>query len=353
MTASFKPSTGWNPYEMHARLLPTPEDETSWLLQRREGIGASDAAAVLGLDKYSTAYSVWLDKTGQVPLSAAVNEAMELGHILEPIIRDTAARRLGFEVRTIGGLQSRTHDWFRASLDAVLLVPDDGPIPLEVKNTSQFLAEQWADDQVPDRAELQVQHQLGVSGAPYGYVAGMIGGSRIVTRRVDRDQELIDYLIAEEAALWAHVVDGTLPPVVWRDSVNTILASAGRPDSKTLVVAGEQAHEVRRWLDKYAAATADAKAADEAKKEARNNLAQLAHGHTEVVEETGDITHVLFRLQRGGFAAKRFVDEEPDLAPLFMHKIETVDTAALKNEDPDLYRRFQAVSVRIPKGKSA
>lgn len=358
MTAptAFKTSTDWNPYELHARLLPTPADETAWLIQRREGVGASECAAILGMGRWTgqTAYGVWLDKTGQVPLSTAMTEQMELGHILEPVIRDTAARRLGLDVAIVGGLASRDRDWLRCSLDAVVITPDDGPIPMEVKNTSQYLAQDWADDQVPDAAELQVQHQLAVTGAPYGYVAGMIGGSKIVVRRVDRDPELIAHIIAETAAFWRHVMDRTPPPIVARDSVGDIIAAAGRPDDDgPLVLDPEEAAAARQWVQAYQHAVADEKTAKSKKDEARNNLAAIAAGYAEVCEVAGDVQHTLFKLQRGNFAAKRFVDAEPDLAALFMKKVEIVDTAALRSEDPELFRRFQSVSVRIPKGSAA
>lgn len=354
--SSFKTSTDFNPFDMHARLLRTPTDDIDWLIQRRRGIAASDTAAILGMDKYSTAYSVWLDKTGQVPLRTSLDsEAAGWGHLLEPVIRDEAAKRLGYPVTTIGGLQSRTHEFQTASLDAVLDVPGDGMIPLECKNTSQYLQADWADDQVPDRAELQVQHQLAVTGAPYAYVAGLIGGNRLVTRRVDRDQELIDVITAEEEAFMQHVLDGTPPPITARDSIATILGAAGQTDDDVLVLDREQAHVARRWLDALAAASLDEKEALAKKSEAKNNLAAIAGNHKLVVEELHDadghpdITVDLFRMQRGVFAARKFQTEEPDLSALFMKKVEVVDTAALKNEDPALYRRFQSVSVRAAK----
>lgn len=350
MTTSFKPSTDWNPFALHATLLPTPASETDWLIQRREAIGASECAAILGLDKYATPYSVFLDKTGQIPLSSGLSEAAEWGHILEPVIRDEAAARLGFEVTTIGGLESRSRPWQRASLDAVLLTPDYGPIPLEVKSTSMYLAEEWADDQTPDRAECQVQHQLAVTGAPYAYVAGLIGGQRLVIRRVDRDQELIDHINAEEEAFWQHVVDGTTPPVTARESLSDIITAAGTPDVDELVLDGPQASEARAWVAAYQQAQVDEKAAIAKKHEARNNLLVIAGGHTHLVEQSGDVLHTVVRVQRGVFSKKRFRDEEPDLVPLFEKKVIDVDTAAIKAEDPDLFARFQSRSIRLPKG---
>ena len=40
-----------------------------WLLDRRKGIGGSDVAAIMGLNKWKSAYQIWLEKTGQVGLS--------------------------------------------------------------------------------------------------------------------------------------------------------------------------------------------------------------------------------------------------------------------------------------------
>lgn len=352
-TAPFKPSTD-NPFELHARLLPTPADETAWLLQRRDGVGASECAAVLGLDKYATPYSVYLDKTGQIPLSGIDSEPARWGHILEPVIRDEAADRLGYPVRTIGGLASRERPWQRASLDAVLDVPGDGPIPLEVKSTSLYLAEEWGDDQTPDRAECQVQHQLAVTGAPYAFVAGLIGGQRLVIRRVDRDQELIDHINAEEEAFWQHCIDRTAPPIVARDSLSKIVAAAGVPDDGgPLLLAPDDAAEARRWVESYQQAVVDEKAAAAKKAEARNNLVALAQGYTEVCDVTGDVQHTLFKVQRGVFAGKKFEAEHPDLVPLFLEKVEVLDTAAIKAKDPALFRAHQSVSIRVPKGGAA
>ena len=355
MTAAdaWKPSDH-NPFELHARLLPAVYSETEWLLQRRKGIGASDCAPALGMSRWegATPYDVWLDKRGLVPLQRVDNEAAEWGQLLEPVIRDRAAEKLGYSVSTVGSLQSRTHPWQFASLDAVLDVPGDGSIPLECKNTSQYLATDWSDDQVPDAAELQVQHQMAVTGAPYAYVAGLVGGNRLMLRRVERSPRLIAHIIAEEEALWWHITEGVQPPIVARDNLATIIAAAGLADAKELVVGDEQAFVIRQWLGQYAEARELEQTADRMKREARNNLANLAAGHAEVLEQNADATTtLLYRLQRGVFAAKKFQTEDPDSAALYMKKVEVVDTGALRNEDPDLFRKYQSVSIRPAKAK--
>src|SRR5690606_37257359 len=45
-----------------AKTLEMPRDE--WLELRRKGIGGSDAAAIVGLDRYRSAFDVYADKLG-------------------------------------------------------------------------------------------------------------------------------------------------------------------------------------------------------------------------------------------------------------------------------------------------
>lgn len=40
--------------------------ESEWLAARQSGIGASEAAAVLGFSKFASPYSVWGRKTGRI-----------------------------------------------------------------------------------------------------------------------------------------------------------------------------------------------------------------------------------------------------------------------------------------------
>ena len=38
-----------------------------WLEKRKGSIGGSDAAAILGISRFATPYTVWADKTGRLP----------------------------------------------------------------------------------------------------------------------------------------------------------------------------------------------------------------------------------------------------------------------------------------------
>ena len=51
---------------MISRVSTVNMSREEWLERRRKSIGGSDSAAILGLSEYSSAYSVWAEKTGKV-----------------------------------------------------------------------------------------------------------------------------------------------------------------------------------------------------------------------------------------------------------------------------------------------
>lgn len=374
MTNAWK--SGANPFPETCDMLPTPASHIDWLMQRRDGIGSSDCAAVLGMSRWddATPWHVFMDKTGQLPLLDHIDsEAAEWGHLLEPAIRQAAADRLGLDVQLCGGLANRSRPWQRCSTDGVL-IEDGTPVILEVKNTSVYLAEEW-DDQIPDAAELQVLHAMAVTGASHAYVAGLIGGNRLVVRKVHRDPELIDYIITTEGALWDRVakyheliagveyIDDDLeaelralePPLSSRDTMSTIVGAAPKRDAEVLMLDAEQAAVAREWHQRYLDAGAAEKAAKAEKAEARNNLARIADGYDVIAEAVddhadGEPDHkVISRVGLSTFAKTKFVELYPDIADVTMKKVEVLDVDALKREHPDEYRRCQARVVRGPR----
>ena len=69
-----------------------------WLVRRRQGVGGSDVVGILGLSKYSTPYTVWADKMGQLPEIEDTSN-MRLGRDLEPYVAQRFTDQTGLKVR--------------------------------------------------------------------------------------------------------------------------------------------------------------------------------------------------------------------------------------------------------------
>lgn len=74
--------------------------EQEWLAYRRRGIGGSDVAAILGISPFRTARDLYDDKLN---IALAVDDAgnwvaLEMGHLLEPLVAQIFTKKTGLEV---------------------------------------------------------------------------------------------------------------------------------------------------------------------------------------------------------------------------------------------------------------
>lgn len=190
-------------------VLPADAPRGRWLAERRKGIGGSDASTVVGVNRYSSRYELWLDKTGQLREIEATDR-MEAGIRMEAVMRQWFTDRTGIPVRRQGLVRSRTRPWQMVSLDG--LTADGGLF--ESKCTNWRLADEWADDQVSDHAEVQALHGLAVTGRTHAWVVALIDGWDFQIRRVERNQPLIDSISEMEERFWFdHIVAGVEPAI--------------------------------------------------------------------------------------------------------------------------------------------
>lgn len=183
---------------------------TEWLLQRRAGIGGSDASIVLGLNKYKTAFELWLDKTGQVIPESEPSEAAYWGTQMEEVVAKEFEKRTGKKVRRSNRMyQHSKYNFILANIDRFVVGED---AILECKTASAYLLKEWEADEVPAPYLVQIQHYLAVTGKSKAYIAVLIGGNKFIWKEIDRDEELINQITAHEIHFWEEYVIGETPP---------------------------------------------------------------------------------------------------------------------------------------------
>lgn len=225
-------------------IVNNPEHRDAWLELRRNGIGGSEAAAVaLGADPWSTAFEVYWSKKGRIAAKEQTRQ-MEWGHRLEDSIRRWFADITGLRVIHEKVMyQHPEYPWMLANMDG--LVEDDAI--LECKNTDSRHEENWVDGP-PLHYTLQTNHYLAVSGRQRAYVAVLIGGNDPRYFVIERDDELIDMLIARELDFWEnHVLTDVEPPVTARESDADLLGQLWTPEPASKVILPPDA--VRDLLD--------------------------------------------------------------------------------------------------------
>lgn len=211
-------------------------DRDHWLRERRNGIGASDAAAILGENPWASPLQVYCDKLG-IGEPVEENEKMKWGVRLEPIVAEAYAEETGRELFDLGRftiLRSIERPWLQATLDRPILNDPRGPGDLEIKTTAAHNEGDW-EDGAPRHVWVQKQHQLAVTGAAWGSIAVLIGGQKLLWCDVERDDRFIDGMLEQEAEFWKRVVDLDPPQPDASDRTRELLAKLYPADSGAVI----------------------------------------------------------------------------------------------------------------------
>lgn len=222
------------------KLIKTNElNREQWLDVRRRGIGSSDAAAAVGLNPYKSQLELWMEKTGRSEMLPKVDpndetSPMYWGALLEPIVAAHYTKRTGNRVRRINAvLQHPSESWILANLDREVIGAADVSL-LECKCAGINGARLWKDG-VPEYVQLQVMHQLAVTGKHAADVAVLIGGQELRIHRIERDEVLIQQLIELERRFWAYVEQDRQPPADGSDSADMALRCLYPQDSGAVI----------------------------------------------------------------------------------------------------------------------
>lgn len=110
-----------------------------WLNYRRQGIGGSDAAAVLGVSPFTTARDLYYDKRGIV--SAIEDDSnwvqLEVGHLLEDLVARIFAKKTDYRIFQIKKMfRHPVHTFMLADLDYFVELPDGTTAILEIKTSA-------------------------------------------------------------------------------------------------------------------------------------------------------------------------------------------------------------------------
>lgn len=204
-----------------------------WLAWRREGIGASEISAVLGLNPFTSRLALYLAKVAPEPNGSNETRPMRWGHRLEADIAEAFAEDTGLHV--VGEQAWCFHPqepWALATVDGfVTESPEateaDAIGVLEIKTTS-YDRRAWLEA-LPEYVMTQVQWQMYVTELPQAWVAVFgpaKGGLDIEVIPVPRDDALIDGLVLAGRQFWHWVVNRTPPTADASRATSLALATA-------------------------------------------------------------------------------------------------------------------------------
>lgn len=275
------------------KTLDLPREE--WLEVRKNGIGSSDAAAAVGLNPYKSQLELWMEKTGRGNALPQVDphdeeSPMYWGNILEPIVAGHYSKRTGNRVRKINAvLQHPDPDkaWMLANIDREVIGTSDVQI-LECKTAGINGARLWKEG-VPEYVQLQVHHQLAVTGKQAADVAVLLGGQHLEIHRIERDEVLISNLIRLEREFWQYVESDTPPPADGSESAELALRCLYPQDSGSTVDYSQDRNLSATFADLVSLRESIAQQ-EKLEAKLKQSLQQAMGNASGAVFETGEVT---------------------------------------------------------------
>lgn len=170
-----------------------------WLEHRQKSIGGSDAASIIGLNPFSSPYTVWADKLGKLPPKED-SEAMRQGRDLEFYVAQRFCEATGKKVRRENNiLINPDYPFAHANVDRMIVGEDAG---LECKTTSTLNLKKFKNGAFPDTYYVQCVHYMMVTGCKKWYLAVLVLGKEFMFFEIERDEEEIAALAKSEAEFW-------------------------------------------------------------------------------------------------------------------------------------------------------
>ena len=284
--------------------------KTDWLKYRKKGITGTDAGAICGLNPYSSAFQIYQDKITD-EIEEFDNESMRQGRDLEEYVARRFSEETGLKVRRANAIfQTEENPFMLADFDRLIVGQKAG---LECKTVSPYSSDKWNDGNIPLHYQMQVQHYLAVSGFDCWYIAAVIFGREFLIRKIERDEELINYLIDIERGFWYNnVLAGIMPEPDGSDNCSEMIAKMyfKGQENKTIKLSG-----YKEILDRRADLDKLIKKMEKEKKEIDQKIKMEMQDAT-VALEAG------YKISWSNFEQNK------------------LDTKKLKEEKPDIYKEY-------------
>ena len=286
-----------------------------WLAARRNGIGASDVPAILGVSDYGTPRSVYHDKTGENVDSAG--EAAHWGTVLEEPVAREWARRNRSVVRRVGLVAHVDDPRLMCTLDRRVT---ECPLPeshrercaLEVKCRSAFKATRWHAN-LPDDIAGQMLWQIAVTGYDHLHYAVLVGGNDYrqgTVRRADHEAT-IRHLVTACTRFWDEFVQPRIVPAADPERAERELDMYKRMHRRRSGLGSGDPTAVREAVLAYEQYRRAQSAADKAKKAAQAELMRLLGDHEALLVD-GQLAYEMRPTRRAYTDLERLAERWPD-----------------------------------------
>lgn len=178
----------------------------------------ADAVPLGCLSHFQTAYGLYNEKAGIVMPEDFSSERIDAGRFMEPALAEWSKHKFKWPIRKVRRyLSHETVEGWGASLDFEIHGDGHSGVPVEFKNVDFLIFQKdWLVDHEeilapPIHYSLQLQHQMGATGADHGYIVACVAGNKLCRGRIERHEPTQKKIAEAIESFWHHVRAG-IPP---------------------------------------------------------------------------------------------------------------------------------------------
>lgn len=194
-----------------------PKDRNEWLEFRKNGIGSSEVATIVGLNPFETPYQLWRRKIG-LEAPKEENFFMKAGHYLENAVSLFWQDETGREVIKRSAVDYLIHNsdktYLQVSPDRTYWIDADGKKNEENKGILECKTTQMSidGDDLPKHWFCQLQYQLGVAELRQGSIAWLTQGREFGYKDFVFNADFYGWLLEEVEKFWQDNILGKQEP---------------------------------------------------------------------------------------------------------------------------------------------
>lgn len=293
------------------------KNREEWKSLRKQYIGGSDAASVIGMNPYKSPYALWAEKTGKIPEFEG-NLATDVGAYMEDFIAKRFEQETGKKVRRENAsILNDKYPWAIANYDRLVVGEDAG---LECKYTDSLNLKRYKNGEYPERFYAQCVHYLAVSGKKRWYLAVLIGNKEFKWFTIERDEEEIAVLMGEEKKMAECIETDTPPTVDGTDSTTKTIITIFAESNEDSVNLYAYETDLRQYMALGEQIEALQAQKDEMANRVKAFMSDAGRGESDRYKVSWTSS------SRSSFDSKRFAKDHPDVDLSAYYKYTTVRT---------------------------
>ena len=283
------------------RLVIATASKEEWLKLRADDLTSTDMAALFGLSPYMTPYELWHRKHNKTIGGFEESERMKWGTRLQDSIAAGIAEDKGWKVKRYEQYIRIKDMRLGSSFDfmcegmsllevkkmvSVMTSDSVDPFILEIKNVDSLAFKQgWVEDEhgnleAPLHIELQVQHQLLVSGLSKAFIGALVGGNRVVLIERKADPAVHESILAKAKEFWRTIDANEEPKPDFKRDADFIKSLYQSAEPGTVMTATDR---INQLAESYRFARGQEKQAKEEKESFKAEILTII-GDTETVK---------------------------------------------------------------------